>query len=119
MSLARFPCATMRLFDILYCSWQGSNLRLWAHKTHTLTTELQELFRFPLHLTYYLMQIFLYPNCIMTFSNLNKLFLEICMYIAAFGLADYYVDLYNIPRPQFYLCLFFISIFLWNRLPKK
>ena len=55
----------------------------------------------------------------MTFSNLNKLFLEICMYIAAFGLADYYVDLYNIPRPQFYLCLFFISIFLWNRLPKK
>lgn len=55
----------------------------------------------------------------MTFSNLNKLLLEICMYIAAFGLSDYYVDLYNIPRPQFYLFLFFISIFLWNRLNKK
>ena len=28
------------------CSWQGSNLRLPAHKTSTLTTELQELLWF-------------------------------------------------------------------------
>ncbi len=54
----------------------------------------------------------------MKISNLNKLFLEICMYIAAFGLADYYVDLYNIPRPQFYFSLLFISIFLWIRINK-
>ena len=49
----------------------------------------------------------------MKISNLSKLLLEISIYISAFGLSDYYVDLYNIPRHEFYSFLLFISIFLW------
>ncbi len=54
----------------------------------------------------------------MKFRNLIKLLLEVAIYISAFGITDYYMDVLDIQPLRFYLPLFIGSIFLINWLEK-
>ncbi len=54
----------------------------------------------------------------MKFRNLIILLLEISLYISAFGITDYYMDVLDIQPLHFYLPLFFISIFFYYILEK-